>query len=126
MEYKKRSMIKQPKVSPYIAPGLIAGFLYSGNKYSQDFIARSVSDYFNIDTSRLFDKVRYREVVEARQIAMYLTNKLTNLSLKSIGEFYGGRDHTTVIHSTRTVKNLMQTDHLYRGNVEALAKIITG
>ena len=61
-----------------------------------------------------------REIVQARQITMYLAKAFTKNSLKTIGEHFGGRDHTTVIHSCQTVKDLMDTDSLFRENVMEL------
>ncbi|XZF14016.1 chromosomal replication initiator protein DnaA [Chitinophagaceae bacterium MMS25-I14] len=77
-------------------------------------IQKMVCDYFNIPYDRLLAKTRKREVVQARQITMYLAKKFTKSSLKNIGEHFGGFDHTTVIHSCQTVENLMDTDGGYK------------
>jgi len=77
-------------------------------------IQKMVCDYFHLPYDRLLAKTRKREVVQARQITMYLAKKFTKSSLKNIGEHFGGFDHTTVIHSCQTVENLMDTDGEYK------------
>ncbi len=80
-------------------------------------IQKMVCDYFSLPYDRLLIKTRKREVVQARQITMYLAKKFTKSSLKNIGEHFGGFDHTTVIHSCQTVENLMDTDTDYKESV---------
>ena len=77
-------------------------------------IQKLVCEYFHLPYDRLLAKTRKREVVQARQITMYLAKKFTKSSLKNIGEHFGGYDHTTVIHSCQTVENLMDTDTEYK------------
>lgn len=72
-------------------------------------IQNHVCDYFNIDTNKVREKTRKQEIVEARQIAMYLSKKLTKVSLKTIGLQFGGRDHSTVIHAITTVEDRLKT-----------------
>lgn len=64
-----------------------------------ELIQKTVADYFKIDASDLSSKTRVRSIAMPRQIAMYLTRELTDLSLPKIGEEFGGRDHSTVIHA---------------------------
>ncbi len=73
-------------------------------------IKREVAAYFNITVALLESKTRKHEVVLPRQIAMFLAKQLTSLSLKSIGSHFGGRDHTTVLHSIQMVENYRATD----------------
>ncbi|HMD15001.1 MAG TPA: chromosomal replication initiator protein DnaA, partial [Bacteroidota bacterium] len=73
-------------------------------------IQRAVSEQLGIPEDILRAKTRKQEVVNARQIAMYLAKELTNSSLKSIGLHFGGRDHSTVIHAYQTIEDLMKTD----------------
>ena len=63
-----------------------------------------------------------RSLVVPRQIAMYITKELTNLSLKSIGYHFGGRDHSTVIHAIQTVSDLMASDKEINATVTKLIK----
>jgi len=69
-----------------------------------DGIINTVAEYFNIKISDLKSKRRSRSVARPRQIAMALAKELTSHSLPEIGEFFGGRDHTTVLHALRTIK----------------------
>ena len=72
-----------------------------------DSIQEAVAGYFNVTVADLKSKGRKREVVHPRQVAMYLAKEKTDLSLKSIGYHFGGRDHTTVIHAVQTVSDLV-------------------
>ena len=71
-------------------------------------IQRVVADYYNIKTSELLSKRRNRSITRPRQIAMALSKELTNHSLPEIGDAFGGRDHTTVIHACEKTKELTQ------------------
>lgn len=73
-------------------------------------IKRKVCDYFNITDAELASKSRSRDLAYARQIAMYLARELTNVSLPKIGENFGGRDHTTVMHACDKIKTLSSSD----------------
>lgn len=73
-------------------------------------IQRVVCDYLKIPEDLLRAKTRKQEVVNARQIAMYLAKELTNSSLKTIGLHFGGRDHSTVIHAYQTIEDSMKMD----------------
>ncbi|MDI9358354.1 MAG: chromosomal replication initiator protein DnaA [Phycisphaerales bacterium] len=73
-------------------------------------IQKIVCDYFGVPYDKLLDKTRKREIVQARQITMFLSKNYTKHSLKYIGEHFGGKDHTTVIHSCHTIKNLMDSN----------------
>lgn len=76
------------------------------------YIKQSVSEYTGIQVPKLESKSRKRELVEARQMAMWLIKKHCTYSLKTIGESFG-RDHTTVIHSINTVNDLIKTDYAH-------------
>lgn len=69
-----------------------------------------VSEFYQIDENVLYEKTRRKEVVRPRQIAMYLLREDFNISFPTIGEKFGGRDHTTVIHSCDKIKNDLKTD----------------
>ena len=78
---------------------------------SIDNIQRTVAEYYKIKISDILSKRRSRSVARPRQIAMALSKELTNHSLPEIGDAYGGRDHTTVLHACRKVKQLCETDN---------------
>ncbi len=81
-----------------------------------------VADHFDIPLNELVGTSRKRKYVSPRQISMYLAKKLTNKSLKSIGEHFGGRDHTTVIYSCKTVQELIETDKDYEKDLQEIEK----
>ena len=80
-----------------------------------------VCEYFDVPYDKLLQKTRKREIVQARQITMYLAKAFTKNSLKTIGEHFGGRDHTTVIHTCQTVKDLMDTDSTVSRKCDGIA-----
>ncbi len=84
---------------------------------SIESIQRTVCEYFNIPGDLIRAKTRKQEIVNARQIAMYLAKELTNSSLKTIGLHFGGRDHSTVIHAYQSVEDQMRLDQKYNTNV---------
>jgi len=67
-------------------------------------------------------KTRKREIVQARQIAMYFSKSLTKASLSTIGSVIGNKDHATVLHACKTVNNLMETDKRFKAQVEDIQK----
>lgn len=77
---------------------------------SIETITKVVCAYMEVEENKLREKNRKKEVVIARQIAMYLSKKLTNSSLKTIGLHFGGRDHSTVIHAYNTIDHLVGND----------------
>jgi len=83
-----------------------------------------VCDYLDIPEDLVRAKTRKREVVRARQIAMYFSKKLTQHSLKTIGLHFGGRDHSTVIHANNTVEDQIETDDQFASMVEEIGRKI--
>ena len=76
-----------------------------------DNIQKTVAEYYKIKVADLLSKRRSRSVARPRQVAMALSKELTNKSLPEIGDLYGGRDHTTVLHACRKIKELREEDH---------------
>jgi chromosomal replication initiator protein len=74
-------------------------------------ITKTVCNYLKVDENKIRDKTRKKEVVLARQVAMYLSKELTKCSLKTIGLNFGGRDHSTVIHACNTVEGMKLIDN---------------
>lgn len=89
---------------------------------SIDYIQKVVCDYFNMQVDMLKSKTRKREIVQARQIAMYFAKNLTKSSLASIGSVIGGKDHATVLHACKTVNNLIDTDKRFRLYIDEIEK----
>lgn len=87
---------------------------------SVDYLQKAVAEHSHVTLEQLKSKSRKREVVLARQTAMYLSKKYTNHSLKSIGDYFGGRDHSTVIHALQTINDLLDTNPPFRRSLEDL------
>lgn len=83
-------------------------------------IQKITSDYFNIKLSALLSKKRTKNIVMARQIAIYLSRELTDFSLPVIGEVFGGKDHTTILHSYNKIKNIIEKDKGLKSVIENL------
>ena len=90
-----------------------------------DKVQKAVCDYFNITREVLLSPSRKRQIVQARQISMYLCRSIiTNCSLSSIGAETGGKDHATVLHACTTVADLMATDKAFKRYVSDLESIL--
>lgn len=87
-------------------------------------IQRTVCEYLDIAEDLIRAKTRKREVVRARQIAMYFCKEMTQHSLKTIGLHFGGRDHSTVIHAVKTVEDQVETDEQFRDTVDQIGRKI--
>jgi chromosomal replication initiator protein len=94
----------------------------SKKEISVDYIQKIVCDYFEITPDQLHSKTRKREIVQARQIAMFFSKSLTKASLASIGSQIGGKDHATVLHACKTVNNLIDTDKRFKQTVDNIEK----
>ena len=89
-----------------------------------DKVQRVVCDYFNITRDQLLSKTSQRQIVQARQIAMYLSRNLMNCSLSTIGAEIGGKDHATVLHACTTVGDLMTIDKTFKQYVNDIEKLL--
>ena len=89
-----------------------------------DKVQKVVCDYFNITRDQLLSKTRKRQIVQARQIAMYLSRNLMNCSLSTIGAEIGGKDHATVLHACTTVGDLMTIDKTFKQYVNDIEKLL--
>ena len=79
-----------------------------------------VAEHFNIDTADIIGNKRSTKVVRPRQICMYLCREYTNIALKNIGEFLGGRDHSTVLHGINKIEEVMAEDESVRNTIHIL------
>ncbi|MGV0168399.1 chromosomal replication initiator protein DnaA [Furfurilactobacillus sp. WILCCON 0119] len=85
-----------------------------------ELIQQKVADYFDVNLTDLKGKKRMKEIVVPRQIAMYLARELTNSSLPKIGKAFGGKDHTTVLHSCDKIAESLPTDSKLAENIQQL------
>ncbi|AEG30777.1 chromosomal replication initiator protein DnaA [Thiomicrospira cyclica] len=90
-----------------------------------DNIQKTVADYYKLRVADLLSKRRSRNIARPRQVAMALAKELTHHSLPEIGDAFGGRDHTTVLHAVRTIKSMRDTDHVIDEDFSKLVRIIT-
>ena len=97
----------------------------SQNTITIDIVQKVVCDYFGITRDALQSKSRKRQIVQARQIAMYMSRSLiSNCSLSTIGAELGGKDHATVLHACTTVNDLISTDKSFKQYVNDIEKIL--
>ncbi len=89
-------------------------------------IQKTVADYFKIKVSEMYSKKRFRSVARPRQVAMALAKELTQQSLPEIGEAFGGRDHTTVLHACRKTQELRESDQEFARDYAQLQQILLG
>ena len=90
-----------------------------------DNIQRTVAEYYRIRVSDLLSKRRSRSIARPRQVAMALSKELTNHSLPEIGDAFGGRDHTTVLHACRKVKSLRDESHEIKEDYQNLIRTLS-
>ena len=89
-----------------------------------DNIQRVVADQYKLKISDLLSKRRSRSVARPRQVAMFLAKELTSHSLPEIGEAFGGRDHTTVMHAVNRIEELSIEDSLLADDIELLKRTL--
>ncbi|MBU1097832.1 MAG: chromosomal replication initiator protein DnaA [Ignavibacteriae bacterium HGW-Ignavibacteriae-2] len=87
---------------------------------SIEYITKIVCEHFGVEENKVREKNRKQEVVNSRQIAMYLSKQLTRSSLKTIGLHFGGRDHSTVIHAFNSVENMISSDIKLKDTIDSL------
>ena len=118
-----QSSFNKKEITVELAAQIVEKFVKNTKReVSIDYIQKIVSDYFQMDVDTLQSKTRKRHIVQARQLAMFFSKKLTKASLASIGSQIGKRDHATVLHACKTVDNLSSTDKQFKKYVEDLTK----
>ena len=121
-----QSSLNKKSISLELAKQMVDKFVKNtAREVSIEYIQKIVCDYFDLPIEMLKSKTRKREVVQARQISMYFSKKMTKSSLANIGAHCGGKDHATVLHACRTVVNLSETDKQFRHYLEELEKKLT-
>jgi len=120
------SNIMNKKIDVELTKTVLKDLLRSNNKrITIDEIQNKVSNYYNINVDDLISSRRLRSFARPRQVAMYLSKKLTSRSLPEIGRKFGGRDHTTVIHAVKKIDQLKSENEKFDEDVSVLTQIIT-
>ena len=101
-------------------------FAIQDRQISIDNIQRTVAEYFNIKMADMLSKRRNRSIARPRQIAMALSKELTNHSLPEVGDAFGGRDHTTVLHACRKIEDLRATTADVAEDYKNLTRLLAG
>lgn len=109
------------EVDMELAQRIVRKVTHNENKViTVDDIINSVCKHFGLETSAIYTKSRKREVVQARQIAMYLAKNNTELSAAKIGTLIGDKNHATVLHACKTIKELREVDKSFRAEVDEI------
>ncbi len=113
-----QSSLNRRDVDMELAQSMLKNFVETINReITIESIQSIVGEHLSVNVQAMKDKTRKRDIVQARQIAMYFAKEMTRHSLKSIGMHFGGRDHSTVIHALQTVNDLVATDKYFKKNV---------
>ncbi|GHD41771.1 chromosomal replication initiator protein DnaA [Marinobacter persicus] len=110
---------------PFIRESLKDLLALHEKQVSIDNIQRTVAEYYKIKVADLLSKRRTRTVTRPRQVAMSLAKELTNHSLPEIGDAFGGRDHTTVLHACKKIVELQETDPGIREDYQNFMRLLT-
>ena len=106
----KETKISKNGITLEFVKKVVRGLFENKKIVSIEAVLKSVSNSFNVSISQLLSKSRTRSLTLPRQMAMYLSRKVTNLSLEEIGGYIGGRDHSTVIHADEKISRMLKTD----------------
>ena len=98
----------------------------SDRKVTIDEIIRKVTDHYGVNLTDMLSARRTRSIARPRQVAMYLSKKLTSKSLPEIGRRFGKRDHTTVIHAVKKIEELQSVDNQIAKDIEVLRRVLEG
>jgi len=121
-----QSSLNGQDVDIQLAKSMLQNFVDSvSREITIESIQKIVGEHFSVEVELMKAKTRKRQIVQARQIAMFFAKELTRHSLKSIGLHFGGRDHSTVIHALQTVNDLIATDKYFKQSVTEIRKRIT-
>lgn len=121
-----QSTINKKSITKELTDEVISEYSNKASKsLGMDDIIQIVCDQLKVDRELLLTKTRKSHIVQARQLATYFTRKFVkSLSLKNIGEYFGGKDHSTVLHSCKVVENMIQTDPSFKDTANLIEKKI--
>lgn len=120
-----QAALNQREIDLELARDVISKFVDNiSNEISVEFIQKIVASYYNIPVEKLREKTRKKLIVTARKLSMYLAKQLSDKSLSVIGDYFGGRDHSTVIHAVRSIEEMLDSDDRFKNVVADLTKKI--
>ncbi len=118
-----QATLNQREIDMVLAKEVIQRFNSNDNReLTVELIKEMVSEYYGISVEKLGSKTRKQDVALARHLSIYFSKEYTKNSLKSIGKHFGGRDHSTILHSCKTIKDRMDTDTAFKDTVASLEK----
>lgn len=122
-----QSMLNNKEITVDLARLIVERLVNTARKeITIDYIQKVVCDFYKIPVDLIQEKTRKREIVQARQVSMFFSKKFTKASLASIGARIGGKDHATVLHACKTVNNLIDTDKLFKSQINEIEKKLNG
>lgn len=89
---------------------------------SMMYVGESICNFYNMDIKDIRKRTRKREIVQKRQTGMFFAQIKTKESLEKIGDYFGGYDHATCLHAKKTVNNLIETDKMFKAQIEEIEK----
>ena len=121
-----KAMLTHKEITLEMTTDILSDIIRANDrKVTVEDIQKKVAEHFSIRISDMYSDKRSKNIARPRQIAMYLSKKLTTLSLPDIGRKFGGRDHTTVIHAVKKVEELISTDISFDEDIKILTKAIS-
>lgn len=109
-----------------LAKEALKDLIGSARNVGMDNIQKTVADYYKIKVAELFSKKRTRAIARPRQVAMWLCREVTTHSFPEIGDAFGGRDHTTVIHAVKTIDSLRLKENELNHDLHVLLQVLKG
>jgi chromosomal replication initiator protein len=120
-----QSSMNKKEITLELAAKVIEKFVKNTpREITVEYIQKVVCDYFDIPLEKIHQKTRKREIVQARQLAMFFSKNYTKSSLAAIGSKCGKKDHATVLHACKTVKNLVDTDKSFKKCADEIENLI--
>ena len=123
------STLTQEKITVELAKHMLKDIIESTDstikpQVTVERIQQVVSTHYKIKFEDMKSSTRLRTIAFPRQIAMYLSRKLTNLSLPAVGQYFGGKDHTTIMYACQKIEDMQQSDLVFREELDRLEKEI--
>lgn len=118
-----QATLRRRQIDMELAKEVVQRFKSHENKeITVEHIKEMVAEYFNVDVAKLDSKSRKREIATARHVSIFLSKQYTKNTLESIGSYFGGRHHSTILHSFETVQDMMDTDTAFKDVIADLER----